>query len=271
MESLNYQGVQSYGDEDQEDVLHPDFPTDYPQWVLDNNIEKGYDELVNPFVEKLGKEEVKNIDDEFDRGYEQGCLATVGCLSNILDIDQRQIIYEEHPGSLERVAGTIVIPAQKEGGFTEKDRLDTFETIAYEMWRARQHDIAETGGDDRSSMYRDGLRAPAIRDMDDAHQPMELEAHAFAENLRDKFFDVSLANAWRHYSNMTGASSRCSAEVSELRDNPPMPGNDLLISVANSKWALLLSERMRAKNKIEELTHVKDFARYKDKQLQQVQ
>ena len=269
MEALDYRS-QAY--DDGQDVLHPDFATDYPQWMLDNHIEKGYDKLVEPFVKKLGKEEVKNIDDEFDRGYGHGCLAVVGCLSNILDIDQRQIIYEEHPGSLERVAGTIVIPAQKEGGFTEKDRLDTFETIAYEMWRARQHDIAETGGDDRSSMYRDGLRAPAIMDMDDAHQPMELEAHAFAENARDKFFAVSLANTWRHYENMKGAVTRCSRDIEELRHNSPTNEIQRQINVLNSKSTICLKEQMRARDKIKELNKMtEDFNRYKSKQQAELQ
>lgn len=265
MEAIDYPRTQVHDDDDQ-DVLRPDFPTDYPQWVLDSNIEKGYDKLVEPFVEKLGKEEVKNIDGEFDKGYEQGCLATIGLLSNILNIGQRQIIYEERPGSLERVADTIVIPAKKEGEFAEKDRLDTFEKIAYEMWRTRQHDVAEAGSDDRSGMYRDGLRAPAIMDMDDAHQPMELEARAFAENARDKFFDVNLANTWRHCSDMRGAVARCSADIEELSNNPPTPEIKQLISAVNNKSDLYLKEQMRASNKLKELTNTKDFIRYRNRQ-----
>ena len=267
MEALDYRS-QAY-DDDGQDVLHPDFATDYPQWMLDNHIEKGYDKLVEPFVKKLGKEEVKNIDQEFDRSYKDGCLKTIELLSGILGLNQRQVVYENQPGNinLEYIANTVKIPVQKEGEFTEKDRLDTFETIAYEMWHARQHDIAKTGDDDRSDMYRDGLKAPAIMDMDEAHQPMELEARAFAENARDKFFAVSLANAWRHYEKMKGVVTRCSADIEELRYNSPTNEIQRQINVLNSKSTICLKEQMRAGDKIKELGKMtEDFNRYKSKQ-----
>ena len=202
METLNLRTEETEKIDPMDDALK-EAPESVPNWAPG-----GYDKVVSPFAEKINGNTVATINYSFDNGgYENGCIVTIQALFKLLGVDRREFVpgsqdAQEYKKERER-KDAIVIPALKEGEqFTEAKKIAVFETLAHDVWRAHQYDEARKGGP-RAEIYKNSLRMPAIMEEDDAHQPVELEANAFARKARDIFLEKSVERAKEDWEKIT--------------------------------------------------------------------